>query len=144
MQLWEEHGRPGLLAKQQHGPQPQPQQQYLTNGGKPFNCQSLCSWWKELHSKTAATWPFLSMHSIRHTMVREVRGTAGGSSVHEEAAAKLMGHSKHMWDRHYDRDRGGRLVARGQADVLAFRAAQLGKKRGRPASVDSEDDDEGV
>lgn len=91
--------------------------------GKPFNQDSICKWWQELHSSSGAAWPFCTLHEVRAVMVGEVMENP--SSMDKEAAAKLMGNSTAVWATHYDRRRGARMIERGAADMEAFRAAQL-------------------
>ena len=123
--IWEGMCRPTLADFQE----PQAQEQYLTSEGKPWGQSSLCDWWKALHARSKAPWPFITMHQIRHVMVEEVMANPG--QVDTGAAAMLMGNSTKVWKSHYDKGAGGRMLATGHADVVTFRAAHLQEKPGK-------------
>lgn len=141
--LWEQHGRPHLaglrdcnavVGKHRKGLEKHNDQaQFITKAGQAFTQTSMCDWWKALHSSSGAVWPFITLHTVRHVMVAVVMAHPG--LVNHEAAAMLMGTSTRQWAASYDKGKGGRLLAQGQADMPAFGHAMLAPAMPRAAGL---------
>jgi hypothetical protein len=128
LRLWEAKYRPLLVMHADTDPQVQ----YVTRSGMPFTLVKMGQWWKRLHSTSLAPWPFTTMRGVRSVMIGAVLGDepkAGG--VDREAAARLLGNSTGVWG-HYDKNKGSRLLIRGQQDVQDLRAQLLEENSSDP------------
>ncbi len=81
----------------------------------------------------------MSMQDIRSLMVQEVvGGSLKGVITDTDAAAAGMGNSTVVWASHYDKGKRARMLASGQAQMVAARQTLLGAGQGGQVSVDEE------
>lgn len=103
-----------------------PHQQFLTDEGEAFTeGGSLVHWWKRLHDK-GASWPFITLHQLRHVFSgdRSLNPTVPGPS--NEAAAFSMGHTVRQMLGTYSRQhRQQQLEHEAVQGLQAYRAATL-------------------
>jgi hypothetical protein len=115
----------GLLVDQDEPPENAVQLQFFQPFAlTPFTESGLCHWFKEMQRKHTAPWlpSVITPHQLRDAAVAYSR--ANPDEVDPEAAAKLMGHSSAQWAT-YDKGKGGRLVHKGQTQLVTLRGNML-------------------